>query len=49
MRHYTLCTLIGLGGGEKTTWVENMGRERRDWLDYGKVAGDQTLIGGGEQ
>ena len=37
------------GGGEKTTLVENMGRERRDWLDCGKVAGDQNLIGGGEQ
>ena len=37
------------GCDRKNTWVENVGRERRDWLDYGKVAGDQTLIGGGEQ
>ena len=37
------------GSDGDNTWVENVGRERRDWLDCGNVAGDQTLIGGGEQ
>ena len=37
------------GSDGNNTWVENVGRERRDWLDSGNVAGDQTLIVGGEQ
>ena len=39
----------GLAGSDGLdTWVGNVGKKTRDWLNVGTGAGDQSLIGGGD-